>query len=82
MGPATDKSTQMEIQTSLCIFYGSICDGLSFKLLIEISGSIKGNYILFETWYNKVSKMAKIRNPYNQAPHPTQDTTRESDKTR
>ena len=28
----------------------------------------------------KVRKMAKIRNRYNQAPHPTQDTTWESDK--
>ena len=28
----------------------------------------------------KVSKEAKIRNRYNQVPHMTQDTTRESDK--
>ena len=28
----------------------------------------------------KESKKAKIRNQYNQAPHPTQDTTWESDK--
>ena len=30
--------------------------------------------------YIKVRKKAKIRNRYNQAPHLTQDTTRESDK--
>ena len=29
----------------------------------------------------EVSKEAKIRNRYNQVPHLTQDTTRESDKT-
>ena len=29
----------------------------------------------------EVSKEAKIRNQYNQVPHPTQDTTWESDKT-
>ena len=31
--------------------------------------------------YNKVGKKAKIRNRYNQVPHLTQDTVRESDKT-
>ena len=30
--------------------------------------------------FNKVRKTAKIRNQYNQVPHLTQDTTRESDK--
>ena len=31
-------------------------------------------------WYRKVRKKAKIRNPHNQVPHLTQDTTLESDK--
>ena len=32
--------------------------------------------------YIKVSNEAKIRNQYNQVPHPTKDTTWESDKTK
>ena len=30
---------------------------------------------------DKISKAATTRNQYNQVPHPTQDTTRETDKT-
>ena len=33
-------------------------------------------------WPNKVRKMAKIRKRYNQAPHLTQDTTWERNKTK
>ena len=36
---------------------------------------------LSTTLLTKVRKKAKIRNHYNQAPHPTQVTTWESDKT-
>ena len=55
---------------------------LNCLLNLSADGKIhhKLGMINFEKYDMKVSKKAKIRNPYNQDQHLTQDTTWESDK--